>query len=162
HRRGLLVVLVASLLGLGVGEPALGQHPMWRPASVRPQDAASEDLVLTLRALRALLADDALAPYPLGVSVRDRIASLWGSVPSPQLARRAEQRVRSVVGITAIRSRLQVGEASDGLPPLLPPLPQRAPFAEPYVPQPVKISGAVVRRPGEVGSGGEELLWRAP
>ncbi len=71
---------------------------------------------MTLRARQAVQNDAALAGIThLGVSVRSGVASLWGSVSSPEAARRAEMLVRQVPGILEVRNEIHVESADDPL-----------------------------------------------
>src|SRR5438309_1337123 len=55
----------------------------WMPGLSQHTNHASLDLELSLRARKALLQDEVLAGQRLGISVRNRIATLWGSASSP-------------------------------------------------------------------------------
>jgi hypothetical protein len=84
-------------------------------AAVEPAPARSEqrqslaaDCRLTVFARQALQQDRALAPFNVGVSVQVNVATLWGPIPSAALSRRAEEVVRQVPGITAVRNELQI------------------------------------------------------
>ena len=109
-----------------------------------------------LRDRQALFQDALLAPLNLGVSVRDHVATLWGPVPSPDLARRAEERVRQVQGIGEVINQLHV-EPPDGPPgdlPRNPPLAQQPPRDEfPVQEQPTPLVG----RPEEHGPVSSQL-----
>jgi hypothetical protein len=79
------------------------------PAGIAGPPAADDvppDVLLTVAARRALLADRDLAHLPLGVSVRQRTAVLWGSSPSAALTARAVERLRHVPGLTGVRSEV--------------------------------------------------------
>jgi osmotically-inducible protein OsmY len=113
-RYGLLIAVAAGALSLVL------VFPGFDPArATEPPAAGGRDWQLTLRARQALLQDERLAGYNLGVSVRDRVAILWGPVPSLDLAHRAEERLRAVPGLAGVRSELQVepdGVTSPGQP----------------------------------------------
>src|SRR5947209_7637347 len=116
----LVLVLVSSSCSAGV-------------ISVPPTaDRATErDVMLTMLARRALLLDAELAPLNLGVRVRNRVATLWGPVPSAELAFKAEQRLRGLLELLAVHSELIVapGSAVAALPlpaDVLPPPPSPA------------------------------------
>ena len=66
------------------------------------------DCRLSLLARQALFADKALANLPLGVAVRANVASLWGRAPTLDLARLAEQHLREVPGVAAVRNEIRV------------------------------------------------------
>ena len=55
---------------------------------------------------RKLLADDPdLETFNIGVSVQNRVATLWGPVPSIEVAFRAELVLRTMFELTAVRQR---------------------------------------------------------
>jgi hypothetical protein len=115
-----------------------------------PMDRTTErDVMLTILARRALLLDAELAPLNLGVHVRNRVATLWGPVPSPELAFKAEARLRGLLELLAVRSELIVAPGSawsaaplpPGVlppppPPALPGLPREMPAPPPLPPPP--------------------------
>ena len=118
--------------------------------AVKPASAASEqasrDLGLTMHARRLLLRDRALGPLNLGVQVRGRVATLWGPVPSAELALKAEACVRSMFEIAEVHNELFVtgdeSVADRSRPAYLPPeprpeLPVIVPPRLPGVPEPV-------------------------
>jgi hypothetical protein len=125
-------------------------------------DVLLRDLELTLRARKALLQDPTLAPLSIGVTVHDRVAVLWGKVPSVELARQAQTRLRQVLGLSGVQDDLCVCPTPGASPAKpLPPVSARAPLADPVVPQPPRIFGALVHRPGdELIAPGRDLLWR--
>jgi hypothetical protein len=59
--------------------------------------------------------DKALEGQNVGVTVRDRVATLWGSMPSAALARQAVQRVGQLPGLVAVRNELQIEGTMDRL-----------------------------------------------
>lgn len=68
------------------------------------------DLRHTMQA-RQLLADEPeLAGLNIGVSVHNRVATLWGPVPSAEVAFRAELVVKTMFELTAVRNELFVSE----------------------------------------------------
>lgn len=77
---------------------------------------ARRDGRLTLLARQTLFADADLAVCNLGVSVQDGVATLIGSVSSPELATRAVDRVRRVAGLREVRSELRVVVQGDLAP----------------------------------------------
>src|SRR5262245_4100572 len=89
--------------------------------------ADSRDVVHTLLARRALLQDGRLAPYNLGVKLQNREVVIWGTVPSAELAKRAEDLVRAVPEFVHVRSEVRI-DPFEGLP-----IPPGAPR---YVPEP--------------------------
>jgi BON domain len=77
--------------------------------------ADSRDVVHTLLARRALLQDARLAPYNLGVKLQNREVVIWGTVPSAELAKRAEDLVRGVPEFVHVRSEVRI-DPNEGLP----------------------------------------------
>lgn len=71
------------------------------------------DARLTLESRQSLNADEKLAALNLGVSVKAGIATLFGPVPSEELARRAEARVRVVTGLRNVRNELHVAPPAE-------------------------------------------------
>jgi hypothetical protein len=107
--------LVYAVLGLFTGLVSAAEFTppsIGRPAS---ETAARRDWEIAVQARRALFEDPTLAPLNLGVSVRQRIAMLWGPVPSAAIGLRAVDRVRRVLGVAEVRSELYI-EASGELP----------------------------------------------
>ena len=52
--------------------------------------------------------DPALARYDIIVRIDDRVAELSGSVPSMEIALKAETSLRSLLGLASIRNRLTI------------------------------------------------------
>jgi BON domain len=75
--------------------------------------ADPDDIRLTLESRQSLNADAKLAALNLGVAVKSGIATLVGPVPSEELARRAEARVRVVNGLRNVRNELHVAPPAD-------------------------------------------------
>lgn len=78
-------------------------------------DLLSSDLKLTLAARTALADDDRLRELDLGISVKNNVARVWGSVPSADLAQRAVDRARRVPGIERVVDQLVVESPDDPL-----------------------------------------------
>src|SRR2546427_8146204 len=94
-------------------------------SDVRAADIGRQDVLHTVLARRMLLQDDKLAPFNLGVTVRNRAAVIWGTVPTVELARRAQALVRSAPEFVEVRNELRIdpGEAigfAPGSPQFLP------------------------------------------
>src|SRR5947207_6099690 len=81
------------LLGVTLFVPAGGLAPA---GTIRLAPDPTQDLGHTIQARRLLLEDPDLAPLNLGVRVRNRVATLWGPVPSADLALKAELRLRAL------------------------------------------------------------------
>jgi BON domain len=114
--------------------------------AVAPPSAqvAERDMMLTLQARRALLRDPVLGPLNLGVHIRNRVATLWGPVPSAELGFKAELCLRGLVEVVEVRNDLLVtgeGAAAQTLPSPLPPtfLPPPSPPALPGLPTEVPL-----------------------
>jgi hypothetical protein len=112
-----------------------------KPAPERPNPIAHilVDVTQTMQVRKLLQEDETLKPYNLGVRVENRVAILWGPVPSPEIARRAEQRIRRMIEIAKVRNEtiVMVDE------------PQRNPdFGNPRAEQPaVPMKGEPKERP---------------
>ena len=100
----------------------------------------SRDLRQTIQARRLLADDPDLAPWNIGVIVQDRVATLWGPVPSAEVAFRAEICLKSMIELTEIRNELFMSELIKPMrvplkinnPPML--IPQKTP-AVPRIPR---------------------------
>jgi hypothetical protein len=108
------------LLGFPSTTPAdsLGFRRLTLPGSAQTSSNSpptEADCQLALFARDALLQDEFLAPFNIGVSVRSGVATLWGTVPSPALARRAEERVRIVPGLAQVKNDLRTSTHDEEL-----------------------------------------------
>jgi osmotically-inducible protein OsmY len=121
---GALVMLLPMLLGLSGPAAAANFTP---------------DLRHTILARAVLVKDDRIRSLNLGVKVHNRVVTLWGSVPTRELARRAEDLLRNLPDFVAVRNELLI-EGDDVL---------LTPAARPAVVPQVWIPSA------ESGSGGE-------
>jgi hypothetical protein len=92
-----------------------------------PEEALYRDLWQTVRARKLLLEDPLLAPLNVGVKVTNRVAVLWGPIPSTQLALRAEQRLRIMFELAEVRNRLTVEPTDDVAPAGSPDMPRFLP-----------------------------------
>jgi hypothetical protein len=94
-------------------------------APCRADDDANfnRDLRHTIAARTALFADRELGPLNLGVKVHNRVATLWGPVRTPEIARRAVEVLRQLPDLIDVRDELKV--ESDPKRPLF--LPEIAP-----------------------------------
>jgi BON domain len=136
--------------------------PVWVPSAPPPGNLTVHDLELTLRARRALLQDNLLMGQGLGVSVHNRVATLWGTVSTPELSRRAEERLHDVLGLTTIRNELRV--RSIGKPvrqTVLPPLQQDPPPGKQSPADAWHAVETLSRRPGNPAlSASSAYEWR--
>jgi hypothetical protein len=125
-------------------------------APARPPASALgliQDLRLTVLARRAFQDDRVLRPLNLGVKVRNGVATVWGPVPSKEVARQVVARLEAINGIEEVRSELQVRRPPQK--PLLPELgiprgtPKRIEVAKPADQRPAAMPTAGQdRRPG--------------
>src|SRR5262245_48975375 len=95
--------LAALLLGLGG----------WL-TGVEAADDTGLNFARTTMARKALADDPQLASLNLGVKVRDRVAILWGSVPSLELAERALKVVRELPVFRRVESELEIEPSGAG------------------------------------------------
>jgi hypothetical protein len=137
--------LAGAFLGTVLAAPlAAGAAPA--PSEQLQQLAA--DCRLTVFARQALQQDRTLAPFNLGVSVQANVATLWGPIPSAALARRAEEVLRHVPGVVAVRNELQVELASATAQGLFGP-PLKFSPREPLPAPPVPPAATLAKRPFE-------------
>jgi hypothetical protein len=80
-------------------------------------EALFRDMWQTVQARRLLQDDARLGPLNLGVHVTNRIAVLWGPVPSRELSLRAEQRLGTMFELVEVRNRMTIDPDGDALPP---------------------------------------------
>lgn len=119
-------VSLTALLGIACGAGIITAPNA--PGNARSA-AATRDLGLTIQARRALLRDKDLGGLNLGVHVHNRVAILWGPVPTVELAFKAEVCLRELIELTEVRNQLFVtgddappsGVAQPVLPAFLPP-----------------------------------------
>jgi len=71
-------------------------------------DEIGRDFAHTALARQTLLQDPRLAGLNVGVKVHDRVAVLWGTVPTLDLARRAEDLLRALPEFRIVRSELEI------------------------------------------------------
>src|SRR5262245_17610969 len=84
-------------------------------AAASPAEKPADlDARVTLRARRALAKDRLLKELNLGVRVHYGVATLWGPVPSAELAARAVRLVGKVEGVHQVRDELFAPPALPG------------------------------------------------
>jgi hypothetical protein len=109
HLVRLMVCVVGSTLVLTSRSMCRADVVAIGPTPSAPTTAIAErDLLLTMEARRLLGLDPQLATLNLGVSIRNRIATLWGPVPSAELGFKAELHLRRLVELSEIRNELIV------------------------------------------------------
>jgi osmotically-inducible protein OsmY len=138
--------IVAILLTTAVGSPLIAADT----APSRPKELPSvlADCRITVFARQALQENPALALLNVGVSVQDNIATLWGPIPSADLARHAEQTVRRVPGVAAVRNELQVEVTSASIQNMFGP-PIKLTPREPVLMAVAPFAGTLAKRPFE-------------
>ena len=99
---------ICAALAVLTGEEARAQRYVWTASGTQSAQSIENDLQLTLRVRKSLLQDDRLAQCIVGVTVREGVVRLWGTVPTEELAARAEQRACQVVGVASIRNELHI------------------------------------------------------
>ena len=134
------VILVVALTLLGLQYSSAADSPGLRDLTPPGSPSATplhsppteRDCQFALFARDALLKDEILAPLNLGVTVHSGVATLWGTVPSPTLARRAEERIRLVPGLAQVRNDLRISVVDEDMADFLKgPAPQpKAPVEE--------------------------------
>jgi osmotically-inducible protein OsmY len=119
----------------------------------------ARDVRQTMEARKLLADEPELEACNIGVSVQNRVATLWGPVPSIEVAFRAELVLRTMFELTAVRNELFVSELVEPIkkkplridnPPQL--LPDLAPPKLPALPRlmpgaPGVLMGTETKRP---------------
>lgn len=82
------------------------------PARAAVASDATDDLILTVLARRALLDDRDLASLNLGVRVQRRVATLWGPVPSVATAQRAMAMLTNLPELVRVQNDMHVVDES--------------------------------------------------
>ena len=77
-------------------------------AAAERAEARASDVALFRAVQSRLLEAEALAPFAVQASVRNRIVTLRGEVDTLSQAERAREIARETFGVTAVRSQLQV------------------------------------------------------
>lgn len=133
--------VAAAGLCMGLACIAGGAGVIAVPPAPQPPgaEAAARDLKLTIQARRALLQDPELASLNVGVRVRNRVAVLWGPVPSVESGFKAEVCVRTLIELVEVQNHLFVNEvtaltANPTLPSPATLLPSAVPPALPGLP----------------------------
>ncbi|MFO0864069.1 MAG: BON domain-containing protein [Gemmataceae bacterium] len=105
------IALLACFSHASMGQEYSPKFPTpIKPAPERPNPIAHilVDVTQTMQVRKLLQEDEMLKAYNLGVRVEKRVAILWGPVPSPEVARRAEQRIRRMIEIAKVRNETVV------------------------------------------------------
>src|SRR5947209_6585754 len=103
-----LGLITAALLACAVS-------PAFVPAAGAPAkaDASFDELKLEAAARKALLQDKRLGGLNVGVTVRDRVATLWGPLPSAEAVNEALERLKQVPGIVKVVDTTKVSPPAD-------------------------------------------------
>jgi hypothetical protein len=152
-----------TLLLNGCGVRAGTEAVTWVPHSSQPPNRVSEELELGLRARKVLLHDEVLAGQMLSVSIRNRVATLWGTVRSASAARHAEECLRSLPGLTAIRNELNVPTRAESEGSIYRPsnAQARTSRSQERSPDTRPVQGVLVRRTdGPAPKPSPEYVWR--
>lgn len=88
----------------------MGMSSMVQAGPARIGGDPMRDVRATIQARKLLADDPELAKWNISVSVRDRVATLWGSVPSAEIAFRAELRLKAMIELTEVRNELFVSD----------------------------------------------------
>lgn len=99
-----------------------------------------DDLIHTILARKALHDDASLRDLNLGVSVKARVATLWGTTPSADASRRAAAALRRLVELRDVVNELYLDPSlPDFLPEILPQVvPDPAPRPRVTDPAPIR------------------------
>jgi hypothetical protein len=111
------VSLEIVVMFAGIGACASLAHG--QVAQIPLERDSSADILFTIQARKLLMDDPDLAALNIGVMVRNRVATLWGPVPSVEAIFRAELCLRTMVEVMELRNDLFVTEP---LEPIRPPL----------------------------------------
>lgn len=147
----ILTFQIAWLSIVTAADPAPAFGP---PSKV---DITATDCRLTLQARSALSRDAALEPLNLGVSVRNRVATLWGPIPTAKLAERSRAIVEKVPGIDRVVDQFVIEKPRDPLnqflktPHLPPPLPKPEDMLTDKPRAPSSLTGRDEKRPSGNG-----------
>jgi|GEM_PF-4351918 len=156
-----LGLFLSTLLFASLPSSKATNDSIWQPAPTQAMDPAMQDMELSLRARQAFAEDPLLSRQEIGIDVRNRVATLWGTVPNTEVYRLAEKRLRLVLGLVDFRNDLHVeSEDRPGSDRLLAQQ-SRSPLAEPMNREPPASQQSVARRPEEQSLiASQEALWR--
>jgi hypothetical protein len=89
---------------------------IFSPSLFAIEPSSAKDSQFTLYARQAIMQDEELSRFNLGVTVRSGVATLWGTLPNAALARQATERVRQVPGLIDVRGEIRLVAAEDETP----------------------------------------------
>jgi hypothetical protein len=78
------------------------------PLTVQLPEQTPRDWVLTSAAKRALQNDEQLVRLSLGVSVNNKVATIWGTLPSKEMATRADETLKKIKGVAAVINECRI------------------------------------------------------
>jgi hypothetical protein len=104
-RKGAVYGGTAILLGL---TPPFGLVAFAGDGKAQLPELSPRDWVLTNQARRVLQKDELLAAQNVGVTVKDRVATFWGTLPSKDAARRAEESLKKIAGVAAVVNECRI------------------------------------------------------
>jgi osmotically-inducible protein OsmY len=107
------ILVAGGVLCLLAGAAVWVAQPVTAEAPTDNGIASVGDIQLTVQARQALEQDATLRPLNLWVTVRGRVATLTGPVPSIELAQLAEQKLRQLPIFVRIVNELRVERAED-------------------------------------------------
>ena len=112
-RKGAVYGGAAVLLGLMPQYfvlPVCGAEPPPRFASTpgAPREESARDWVLGIQARRILHKDEQIAALNVGVSVKDKVATIWGTLPSAEVGKRAEEILKKINGIASVVNECKI------------------------------------------------------
>jgi BON domain len=140
------------------GSTPCAEPSAWAPSLSQPSSLVALDLEFAVRARKALLQDEVLVRQMLGVTVRNRVATLWGRASSASVARRAEDCLRNLPGLVAVCSELFIDPCAE-LQKTPPDQPEA--HSQSRMPDTRPLQGLLVHRAGQPGlASGQEFPWR--
>ncbi len=98
----------AAALLLGLTPQPLDRICRAAEPAVQLPDQTPRDWVLTSAAKRALQNDEQLKRLGLGVSVNNKVATIWGTLSSKDMATHAEETLKKIKGIAAVINECRI------------------------------------------------------
>jgi osmotically-inducible protein OsmY len=92
-----------------------GSIPAWADVTPPAATQSDSDRRLTSEVRQALEMDIDLGTYNLGASVRDNVATIWGTVPSKKMSERALALTAKVPGVGRVINQLSIESVDDPL-----------------------------------------------
>jgi hypothetical protein len=97
--------------------PVCGAEPPPKFASIpiAPREDV-RDWVLSNQARRVLLKDEQIASFNVGLTVKDRVATIWGTLPSAEVGKRAEEMLKKINGIASVVNECKIVPPANPVP----------------------------------------------